>query len=67
VGVNRKTLVIGNLMRSIGFIIEFIMKLSSLVTLISFIIFRDLLGLENLFNGLVNEIREGRRVPTKKP
>jgi len=54
-------------MRSIGFIIEFIMKLSSLVTLISFIIFRDLLGLENPFNGLVNEIREGRRVLTKKP
>jgi len=67
VGVNRKTFVIGNLMRSIGFIIEFIMKLSSLVTLISFIIFRDLLGLENPFNGLVNEIREGRRVLTKKP
>jgi len=51
---------------SIGFIIEFIMKLSSLVTLISFIVFRNWLGFENPFNGLLDEIWEGGRVLTQE-
>jgi len=37
-------------------IIEFIKKLSSLVTVISFIVFRGTLGLENPFVGLVIEV-----------
>ena len=47
---------IGGLIRSIGFIIQFIKELSSLVTLISFIVFRDSLGLENPFNGFMDEL-----------
>ena len=61
-GENKKTLNIGSLIRSIRFIIKFIIKLPSLVTLMSFVVFRDLLGLENPFNGLVDELREGGRV-----
>jgi len=65
IGENDQTLAIESFIRSIGFIVEFIMKLSSLVTLISFIVFRDSLRLENLFNGLVNELCEGGRVFTQ--
>jgi len=44
------------LIRSIGFIIEFVMKLSSLVSLISSIVFEDLFfGVETIF-GFVNEV-----------
>ena len=32
----------------------------------SFIVFRDSFGLQNLFNTLVNEIKEGWRVLTQK-
>jgi len=39
-----------------GFILEFIMELSSVVTLMSFIVLRDSLGLENPFSGLVSEL-----------
>jgi len=46
----------GSLMRSIEFIVKFIMKLSSSGALTSFILFSDLLGLENSFNGLGDEI-----------
>jgi len=35
---------------------EFIKKLSSLVTLMSFNVFRDSLGLENPFNGLMDKL-----------
>ena len=63
-GEKKKTLIIRSLIRSIGFIIEFIMKLPSLVTLMSFIVFRDSLGLENSFNELVDELWTGRRVMT---
>jgi len=52
----KKILNVGGLFRSIGFIIEFIKKLSSLVTLISFMVFKDSLGLENPFIELINEI-----------
>jgi len=45
-GEEKKTLNIGSLVISIGFIIEFIMKLSSLMALIFFIVFSDSLGLE---------------------
>jgi len=58
----KKILNLGSLVRCTGFMIEFIMKLSSLVTFMSFIIFRDSLGLENSFNGLVSELRKGGRV-----
>jgi len=64
-GENKKTLCHWEL-RSIRFIIEFILKLSSLVALMSFIIFRHSLWLENPFNGLVNELWENGRVLTKK-
>jgi len=56
VGGNKKTLNIRSLVRSIGFINKFIMKLSNLETLISLIVFRDSFGLENPFNGLIDEI-----------
>jgi len=36
------------------------------MTLISFIVFRDSLWLENPFNGLVDEIWEGGRVLTQE-
>jgi len=42
------------------------MKLSTLVTLIFFIVCRDSLGLENTFNGLVDEIWQGGRVLTQE-
>jgi len=62
----KKNLNIGTLIRSIGFIIEFVMKLLNLMTLISFIVLGDSLGLENPFNGLVDEIWEGGRVLTQE-
>ena len=43
------------------------MELSRVVSLLSFVVFRDSLGLENPFNGLVNELWEGGRVQTQKP
>ena len=55
-GEKKKTLIIGSLIRSIGFVIEFITKLSSLVILMSFISFSNLIGLENSFIRLMNEI-----------
>jgi len=55
-GEKKKTLNIGSLVKSLYLIMEFIMKLSSLMTLASFIVFRDSFRLENQFNGLVNEI-----------
>jgi len=61
-GEKKKTLIIGSLIRIIGFIIEFIKKLSSLVTVMSFIVFKDSHGLGNPFNGLVNEIQKVRTV-----
>jgi len=60
----KKILNIGSLIRSIGSIIEFIMKLSNLMTLIFFTVFRDSLGFENPFNGLVDVLWEGGRVLT---
>ena len=51
-GEKKKTLNIGSLIRSIGFINEIIMKLPSLVTLMSLIVFRDLLESENLLMDL---------------
>ena len=62
----KKTLNIWSLIRSIGFIIEFIMKLSSLMTLISFILLRDSLGLKTSLNRLVDEIWVGGRVLTQE-
>jgi len=49
---NKKSLIIGSLITSLGFIIEFIMELPRVMTLMSFIVFRVPLGLENPFNGL---------------
>jgi len=46
-GEKEKTLSIASLIRSIGFTIKFIMKLSSLVTLMSFIVFNDSFGVKN--------------------
>ena len=63
-GRKKQTLSIGSLIRGIGFIIEFIMNLLSLMAPISFIVFSDSLGLRNPFNGLVGEIWEGGTVLT---
>ena len=41
-------------------------KLSSLVTLVSFTLFKDSLGIQNPFNGLVNDLWEGGRVLTQE-
>ena len=60
----KTTFNIPSLIRSIGFIIEFTMKLLSLVTLVSFIVFRDLLGLRNPFDELLDELWEGGNVLT---
>ena len=60
----KTTFNIPSLIRSIGFIIEFTMKLLSLVTLVSFIVFRDLLGLRNSFDELLDELWEGGNVLT---
>ena len=62
---NKKILINGSLIGSIGFIIEFIMELLNVVTLMSFIVFRESLGMESPFNGLVNELCEGSRVLTQ--
>ena len=45
-GEKKKTFNTGSLVRSIEFIIKFIIKLSNLVTLISFIVTKDSLGLK---------------------
>ena len=55
-GEKKKTLNIRSLPGNIRFIIEFIMNLLSLMAPISFIVFSDSLGLENLFNRFVNEV-----------
>ena len=52
-------MIIESLIRRLRFIIEFIMELSCVVILMFFIVFRESLGLENLFNGFVNELWEG--------
>jgi len=65
-GEKKKTLIIRSLIRSIGFIIEFIKKLSRLVILMSFIVCRDSLGLKNPFNGVVDELWGGGCVLTQK-
>jgi len=63
-GANKTTLISGSLIRNMGFIIEFIMELSSIVTFMSFTVFKDSLGLESPFTGVVNEPWEGKRVLT---
>jgi len=56
-GEKEKILNIGrHLIRNVGFMLEFIKKLSSLLTLMSFIVFRGSLGLGNPFNGLLDKL-----------
>jgi len=55
-GEKKKTFIIGNLIRSIEFIIEFIKKISSLITLMSSMVFNDSLGWKSILNRLMNEV-----------
>ena len=48
-GRKKQTLSIGSLIRGIGFIIEFIMKLSSWLTLKSSTVFNDSFGVKTIF------------------
>ena len=63
----KKTLNYRSLIRSIVFIIEFIMKLSSLVTLMSFIVFNASFGVEVIFIRFLNAMWKVERVMTQKP
>jgi len=47
---------VGGLFKNIGRIMGLLMKLSSSLTLMPFIVVRGLLGLENPFNELVDEL-----------
>ena len=65
-GENKKTLNSGSLTKIVGFFIEFIMKLPSLVTLMSSIVFNDSLGMENIFIGFLNKsVRSGESTDSK--
>jgi len=55
-GEKRKSLSIRTSIRSIGFIIEFIIKLSSLVALMTSIVFNDSFGVETIFIEHVSEV-----------
>jgi len=63
---NKKTLISRSLIRSIRFIVEFIIELLSAMALMFFIVFRDSLELEKPFHGLMNELWEGGIVLTQK-
>ena len=52
----KKALNIGSLISNIGFITKFIMKLPSLVALMSSIMFNDSFGMETTLIGFVNKV-----------
>jgi len=49
---------IGGSIKCIEFIIDFRKNLSKLVTLVSYMVFKYPLELENVFNGLMDDLRE---------
>ena len=55
-GDKKKSLIIGSLIGSIGFIIEFTKKLPSLITLMSSTVFNDSLGWKAILIRLMNEV-----------
>ena len=63
----KKTLHIRSLIRSIGFIIEIIMKLPSLMTLMSSFMFNGSFGVKTTFIEFINKVWEVGRVLIQRP